>query len=152
VGQDATLEIKGELGDEGWRCTTQEDPGRRRIVLENKGEMGLLAVRHPEVAAARGRGETTEGAEGTEGDGAGSALLPRAEAARQTLVGKAQPCWASIGFRGWGRVRSWSWLCSVGWRTAFHLPKGAHVVTAQSPPLRRASPEVAVGSAARGEG
>jgi len=39
-----------------------------------------------------------------------------------------------------------------GRRTAFHLPRGAHVVTAQSPPLRRASPEVAVGSAARGEG
>ena len=37
-------------------------------------------------------------------------------------------------------------------RTAFHLPKGTHVVTAQSPPLRRASPEVAVGSEARGKG
>jgi len=30
-------------------------------------------------------------------------------------------------------------------RTPFHLLKRAHVVAAQSPPLRRASPEVAVG-------
>jgi hypothetical protein len=57
----------------GWRCATLEDPGRRRIVLENKGEMGPLTVRRPEVAGAR-RDElsapsrrTTEDAEGTEG-------------------------------------------------------------------------------------